>query len=112
MYIIGRSASDVRRFIADRTNQPDAVRPCCKFRYYSQQGFRPTSLVNRTVKVFDVLMINGTSLAQKSLRRRKEVLAKDRVFKTVPGRFEQADLWDGSTPDDIDMRLKDIVGSK
>jgi len=57
-------------------------------------------------------MINGTSLAQKSLRRRKEVLAKDRVFKTVPGRFELADLWDGSTPDDIDMRLKDIVGSK
>jgi ATP-dependent DNA ligase len=62
--------------------------------------------------VFDVLMINGTSLAQKSLRRRKEVLANDRVFKTVPGRFELADLWDGSTPDDIDMRLKDIVGSK
>lgn len=57
-------------------------------------------------------MINGTSLAQKSLRRRKEVLAKDRVFKVVPGRFEHADLWDGSTADDIDKRLKDIVGSK
>lgn len=109
---MGRSASDVRRYIADRTNQPDAVRPCCKLRHYSRQGFQFTSFLNRTVKVFDVLMINGTSLAQKSLRRRKEVLANDRVFKTVPGRFELADLWDGSTPDDIDMRLKDIVGSK
>ena len=65
-----------------------------------------------TVKVFDVLMINGTSLAQKSLRRRKEVLSKDRVFRTIPGRFELADLWDGSTADDIDNRLKDIVGLK
>jgi ATP-dependent DNA ligase len=64
------------------------------------------------VKVFDVLMVNGTSLAQKSLRRRKEVLGQNRIFKPIAGRFELADLWDGSSADDIDMRLKDIVGTK
>jgi hypothetical protein len=62
--------------------------------------------------VFDVLMINGTSLAGKSLRRRKEVLSQNRIFKPIAGRFELADLWDGNSADDIDMRLKDIVGTK
>jgi hypothetical protein len=57
-------------------------------------------------------MVNGTSLAQKTLRRRKEVLASSKVFKPIPGRFELADIWDGNSAEDIDMRLKDIVGSK
>lgn len=64
----------------------------------------------RTVKVFDILMLNDVSFVGKSLRRRKEALA--RVFEPVHGRLELADTWQARSVEDVQEKLEYVVGVK
>lgn len=79
-----------------------------------------TTSLNDTVKVFDVLMINGRVIADAPLHMRKRALfdsSKDadnqyRVFTPVHGRLDFAEQWEGRTGEDIGAFLEEVVRTK
>jgi hypothetical protein len=103
----------------DTSQQQDAPRPCCKWRVClndlgaTDQDIHP---LWHTVKVFDILMLNGTCLTSYTLRKRREVLfnqkGEHRVFEPVPGRMELADLWEGKDASDIRDRLEWVMENR
>jgi ATP-dependent DNA ligase len=69
-----------------------------------------------TVKVFDILMLNGNCLTSYTLRKRHEVLyskkGEYRVFQPVQGRLELADVWEGKDASDIKDRLEWVMENR
>ena len=60
-----------------------------------------------TVKIFDLLYLNGTSLLHKSLKFRKRNLRA--CVSEIKGRIEFATEWEGKTAQDIRKRMDDIM---
>jgi DNA ligase 4 len=63
-----------------------------------------------TVKVFDLLYLNGQSLLQKSLKFRKRNLKA--CITEVKGRLELTVEFEGKTALDVRQRMEDIMNSR
>lgn len=58
-------------------------------------------------------MLNGQSLNHLSLQNRQKIIRDRRryqAFKTIPGRLELADRWDGDNVEDDEVNLKEDTG--
>lgn len=62
------------------------------------------------VKVFDLLYLNGMSLAKKSVKFRKRNLRA--YVKEVKGRMEFITEYEGRTADDIRKRLEEVMEAR
>jgi DNA ligase 4 len=62
------------------------------------------------VKVFDILMINGKSLLEKSTTSRKKNLQN--TVRSVPGRLEIVTGWMGSTEKDVRKHMEDVMNNR
>lgn len=58
-------------------------------------------------RVFDVLFLNGSPLAQYTLRDRRKAL--DKVVKDVYRRFEKHPYWKATKVEEIEPRLKKVI---
>jgi ATP-dependent DNA ligase len=65
---------------------------------------------NLTVKVFDILMINGISLLEKSTMARRKNL--HHTVQEVKGRIEYATAWEGRTSKDVRERMEEIMNAR
>jgi ATP-dependent DNA ligase len=63
-----------------------------------------------TVKVFDLLYLNGMSLLQKSVKFRKRNLRA--CITEVKGRFEFAIEFDGKTAKDVRDRMDEVMANR
>ena len=62
------------------------------------------------VKVFDILMINGKSLLDRSTSSRK-VNLKNSVNE-IKGRIEYATTWKGKTAKDVRKRMEEVMDAR
>ena len=63
-----------------------------------------------SVKVFDLLYLNGQSLLQKSLKFRKRNLKA--CITEVKGRLELVTEYEGKTAQDVRQRMEDIMNDR
>ena len=67
-------------------------------------------LTSFSVKVFDLLYLNGISLLRKSTKFRKRNLRA--CLKDVPGRIELVTQFEGKTSKDIRKRMEEIIANR
>ena len=63
-----------------------------------------------SVKIFDMLHLNGQSLLHKSLKFRKRNLRA--CVTEIQGRIEYATEWEGKTAQDVRDRMEDIMNDR
>ena len=75
-------------------------------------AYRTTSflLTNATVKVFDLLYLNGQSLANKSTKFRKRNLKA--CIKEVQGRIELVADFEARTANDVRKRMEEVMATR
>ena len=75
-------------------------------------AYRTTSflLTNATVKVFDLLYLNGQSLANKSTKFRKRNLKA--CIKEVQGRIELVVDFEARTANDVRKRMEEVMATR
>ncbi len=66
--------------------------------------------VTFSVKVFDLLYLNGVSLLRKSTKYRKRNLRS--CFKEVKGRLEFVTEFEGKTAKDVRRKMEDIMANR
>jgi DNA ligase-4 len=69
-----------------------------------------SALTPRTVKVFDLLYLNGMSLINKSTKFRKRNLRA--CIKETKGRIEYITEYEGRTPRDIRDRMEEVMENR
>lgn len=67
-------------------------------------------LTNATVKVFDLLYLNGQSLANKSTKFRKRNLKA--CIKEVQGRIELVADFEARTANDVRKRMEEVMATR
>ncbi len=94
----------------DKSKKDINPRPCCTS-YHKTPGYSWCSpLLLNTVKVFDLLYLNGTSLLHKSLKFRKRNLKS--CIAEVKGRIEFSLEYEGRTAQDVRNRMEDIMAQR
>ena len=71
---------------------------------------KPVSNAIRSVKIFDLLYLNGQSLLHRSTAFRKKNMRH--CLKEITGRIEFAVEYKGKTAKDIRMRMDDVMATR
>ena len=66
--------------------------------------------LSRTVKIFDLLYLNGVSLVGKPLKFRKRNMRA--YIKEITGRIEYAVEYEGRTAKDVRQRMDDVMAAR
>lgn len=94
--------------IPDKSKQALNPRPCCALQYNILIEARSKAL--SSVKVFDLLYLNGQSLLHRSTVFRKKNLRH--CLKEIPGRVEYAVEYRGKTAKDVRMRMDEVMAAR
>jgi len=107
---LGSQQSLVRAFLTD-ASQINRRKNTTRARVVRTQSFTSNyaNLVS-SVKVFDLLYVNGMSLLQKPLKFRKRNLRA--YIKEKTGRIEFATEFEGTTAKDVRQRMDDILAAR
>lgn len=103
--VICRSVASRRRHLTSLRRNCDPVLAVSLFSLHFD------ILVDRdSVKIFDILFLNGVSLIAKTLHIRKGLLRKH--VSEIHGRIEYVQEFSGKTSKDVRMRMDEIIENK
>ena len=91
----------------DKSKKELRPRPCCQ---YLSGFYRCQLFDSRLVKIFDVLLINGQSLINKTVVARKKNMRA--YVSEVQGRMEYVTEFEGMTAKDVRMRMDEIMENR